>query len=141
MKKLVRLLPLILALAGCATDPTTGKPSASRSLDAISAALTKANADVAHYAPIVGKDLLLVGNILVQAECSPAMGLASQATSNVLKITAPNSASATKVESILATNTQVAQQLCPLVSAIEASVGQVPAGAPSQTVPAAPAAQ
>jgi hypothetical protein len=75
-------------------------------------------------------------NILVQAECSPAMGFASQAASNILKITAPSSSSAAQVQDILATNQAVAAQLCPLVSAIQASIGAVP----SQTIPATVAA-
>lgn len=127
MKKLAALI-LATSVAGCS----------SQSLTKFQSGLVSFNDKVATYAPIVGKDILLVGNILVTAECSPAMGLASQAATNVLTITAPTSSSASKAESILATNMAIAQQLCPLVTAIQAQIGAVPAGAkPTQTVPAA----
>jgi hypothetical protein len=128
-------LALAGPLAGCALNPD-GSIDWGGSVTQASSRINAANIAVAKYAPIVGKDLLMVGNILVQAECSPAMGLASQTASNILKITAPSSSSAAQVQDILATNQAVAAQLCPLVSAIQAAVGAVPKGAPSQTIPA-----
>jgi len=86
------------------------------------------------YAPVVGKDLIMVADILVTAECAPATSAASVAATNILKITAPTSKAATNVENALATNQQVAAQLCPLVSAIKTGVGAVPAGNPSQVI-------
>ena len=98
--------------------------------------LSGIDASVRKYAPIVGKDLVLIGDIIVQAECSPGLAPASGAVANVLNIVAPNSPAATKVEKVLATNTAVTGQLCPLVASIKTTVGAVPAGAPSQTIPA-----
>jgi len=114
-------LAVAASLAGCA---------------AITRDLQKADAAVDKYAPIVGKDLILVADILVQAECSPAMQSGSQVATNILKVVAPNSKSAVTVQNVLATNAQVAQQLCPFVTAIKASVGSVPQGNPTQVVPA-----
>jgi hypothetical protein len=119
MKKII-LLASTLALAGC--NVTTG--------------ITNTNAWFNKYGPIIGKDLIMVANILVTAECSPALAPTSQVATNILTITAPNSGSASKVKNVLATNVEVAQQLCPLVSAIKAQVGNVPNGTPSQVVPA-----
>ena len=102
------------------------------------AGLTKTNDWFNKYGPIIGKDIIMVGNILVQAECSPALGAATASGTSVLKIVAPNSSSANTVANILQTNYQVAQQLCPLISAIRTSVGNVPNVAPSQVIPASP---
>jgi hypothetical protein len=118
-KHIAVLAAAALALAGCAS---------------FQAKLESFNAKVTKYAPLVGKDLLMIANILVQAECSPALSPASQTAVNVLKVVAPDSPSASKVAGVLNTNVQVAQQLCPLVSAIEAQVGRVPKGAPSQVI-------
>ncbi len=97
--------------------------------------LTKVNLFATKYGPIVGKDIIMVANILVQAECSPALVPSTQVASNVLTIVAPNSSSANKVKSALQTNADIAAQLCPLVSAIKAQVGPVPSTAvPSQVV-------
>jgi hypothetical protein len=98
--------------------------------------LVKTNAWFNTYGPIIGKDLLMIANILVQAECSPALGATTATASNVLKIVAPNSSSANTVANVLQTNYQIAQQLCPLISAIRTSVGNVPNGVPSQVIPA-----
>lgn len=98
------------------------------------AGLDKVNVFANKYGPIIGKDTIMVANILVQAECSPALASASQVATNILNITAPTSDRANTVKTILATNVAVAQQLCPLVSAIKTQVGTVPNVAPSQTV-------
>jgi hypothetical protein len=117
----------LTVLTGCAT---------------FQADLAKVNVFANTYGPLIGKDIIMVGNILVQAECSPGLASGSQVATNVLKVIAPNSSSAQTVQNILATNVQIAAQLCPLVSAIKTSVGNVPNVAPSQvvTAPAAPAA-
>lgn len=124
-------LPLVLSLglAGCVTDPTTGR------ID-WTASITKADQTVRTYAPIIGKNLLMIGDILVQAECSPALSASSQTAVNILSIVAPTSAKAATVQSALQTNVKVAAELCPLVQAIQAKVGTVPAGVPVQTIPA-----
>jgi hypothetical protein len=118
------LLAAAFALGGCATFQQK---------------LEHFNDQVNKYAPVVGKDLLMIGNILVQAECSPALSPTSQTAVNILNVVAPNSASASKVASFLGTNQQVASQLCPLVEAIKTAVGKVPQGQPSQII-AAPVA-
>lgn len=121
MKKFAILSTFVIfgGLAGCAS---------------LTAKLTAFDNSVNKYAPVIGKDLIMVADILVTAECSPATKTASSVATNILKITAPNSKAATNVENALATNVQVADQLCPLVSAIKAGVGTVPAGIPSQVV-------
>lgn len=108
----------------------------------VTAWLVKANSAINTYAPIVGKDLLMIANILVQAECSPIAAPAAGTVTNVLNIVAPNSASAAKVSSVLETNAAIAAQLCPFYAAIKTAVGQVPNGAPTQiiAVPTTPAA-
>jgi len=122
MKKFILISALALGLAGC-----SGATFQSN--------LTKTNTWFNTYGPIIGKDIIMVSNILVQAECSPALASTTQVATNILKITAPNSSSAATVVNALNTNYAVAQQLCPLVSAIKASVGTVPNAAPSQVVP------
>lgn len=122
-----RIIPIILAiaLAGCSTAQFQTN-------------LTKVNTFANTYGPIVGKDLLMIANILVQAECSPGLAAGSTVAGNVLSIIAPNSSSVSKVTNILNTNVQVAAQLCPFIVALKASVGTVPAGTPSQVIPANP---
>lgn len=115
------LLVPVLFLAGCASFQTN---------------LAKVNTFANTYGPIIGKDLIMVANILVQAECSPALAASSATASNILSVVAPNSSSAQTVKNVLSTNVAVAQQLCPLVSAIRTSVGTVPNGTPSQVIPA-----
>ena len=121
MKKFAILSTFVIfgGLAGCAS---------------LTAKLTAFDNSVNKYAPVVGKDLIMVADILVTAECAPATSAASVAATNILKITAPTSKAATNVENALATNQQVAAQLCPLVSAIKTGVGAVPAGNPSQVI-------
>lgn len=104
-------------------------------LSQFQAGLTKVNIFATTYGPIVGKDLIMVSNIIVQAECSPLLGPATATAGNVLNIVAPNSSAAQKVGTALNTNFAVAQQLCPLVTAIAATVGKVPSGTPSQIIP------
>lgn len=120
MKKLLPLCLLVI-LGGCAT---------------VDSWISSVNTTVEKYAPVVGRDLIMVANILVTAECSPAVtnGSAASVTSNVLNIVAPNSKAASTVQSVLAVNSQVANQLCPYVGAIKAQVGAVPQGVPSQVV-------
>ena len=125
-----RIIPfaLVILLAGCTTAQQTQFQNG----------LTNANNFANKYGPLIGKDLILVANILVQAECSPALGTVSQTAVNILSIVAPNSSSAAKVGNALQINQQVANQLCPLYAALKVSVGTVPAGAPTQVIPATP---
>ncbi len=134
--RLFAALALCASLTGCALNPN-GSVNWSGSLSKATGGIYKANLAVAKYAPIVGKDLLMVGNIIVQAECSPVLSAATGAASNILKITAPSSSAAASVQNALAVNAAVAAQLCPLVTSIQAAVGSVPSGTPSQTIPAA----
>lgn len=120
MKKVLTVV-LCISLGGCASFDTF---------------LTNFDNRVNQYAPIIGRDLIMVANILVQAECSPALPAGNQVVSNVLNIVAPNSKAAVQVASVLQINSQVAAQLCPFVSAIRAQVGAVPQGTPSQVVTA-----
>lgn len=119
MKKLLVLCLVALSLTGCA---------------ALDKRLTELQSTVHKYAPIVGKNLLKVGDILITAECSPLTPIAGSQVTDVLNIVAPNSTAAGTVKTFFQTNAAVAQQLCPLVSAIKASVGAVPNGTPSQTI-------
>jgi len=96
--------------------------------------LTNVDAQVQKYAPVIGKDLIMVANILVTAECSPAVQTSGPVVNNVLNIVAPNSRAATNVQQALAANAAIAAQLCPYVTAIKAQVGIVPQGMPSQVV-------
>ena len=113
----------LLALAGC-----TGAQFQS--------GLTKTNTWFNTYGPIIGRDLIMVSNILIRAECSPGLASASGAASNVLNVVAPNSRTAQTVKDVLSTNVDITNQLCPLVASIRATVGTVPAGTPSQVVTA-----
>lgn len=119
MKKLVLVAGAMLALSGCAQ---------------FSAKLVAFDAKVNKYAPIIGKDLIMVADILVTAECSPATASGSVVASNILKIVAPNSRAASNVQNALVTNQAIADQLCPFVSAIKAGVGSIPSGNPSQVI-------
>jgi hypothetical protein len=109
----------------------------------VTTGINNTNLAVAKYAPLVGKDLLAIGSIIVQAECSPMLNPATQATEMALKILAPTSSSAASAESALATNQAVAATLCPLYQSIVTTVGVVPtvapSGAPIQSIPVAPA--
>lgn len=90
------------------------------------------------YAPLAGKDILLVDDILVTAYCSPALNTAGSTASNILNIVAPDSNAASRVANRLSTNVQITQQLCPAVAQIKALIGTVPAAAPSQTITTQP---
>lgn len=118
MKRVLAVV-LCFSLAGCS---------------GFNAWLTNFDNKVDQYAPIIGKDLIMVANILVQVECSPALPAAGQVASNVLNVVAPNTKAATQVANVLQINSQVAAQLCPFVTAIRAQVGAVPQGVPSQVV-------
>ena len=130
------MIALAVALGGCVTTNSDGTTTTISAGQSFQNKLTATNTWFNKYGPVIGKDLIMVANILVQAECSPALASSSATASNVLSIVAPNSSSAATVKNVLATNVQVAQQLCPLVSAIKASVGNVPNGTPTQVVPA-----
>lgn len=131
MRKLsVTALVGAVFLSGCTFDEAMTK---------IDAAIGRTNAAVAKYAPVIGRDLIMVGNIVVTAECSPMTPVAGAAAGNLLNVVAPDSKTAAKVSSALAANTAITQQLCPLVAAIQTQVGAVPKGTPSQVVAIDPA--
>jgi hypothetical protein len=130
------LIALAAPLAGCVTTNPDGTTTNISAGQAFQNGLTKADVFANKYGRIVGKDIIMVANILVIAECSPALGATTSTITNVLSIVAPNSSSAQTVGNVLSTNYQVAQQLCPLISAIKTSVGNVPNGNPTQVVPA-----
>jgi hypothetical protein len=119
MRKLLPVLTTAFMLSGCA---------------ALQNDLSEINVFANKYGPIIGRDLLMIANILVQAECSPLNPAATAVAGNILNIVAPDSPSAAKVGAVLAANAAVAQQLCPLVASIRAVPGLVPAGTPSQVV-------
>lgn len=120
MKKLI-VIALALSLGGCA---------------GFQGFLTNLNTNANQYSQLIGKDLIMIANILVTAECAPATQTAGQVAVNVLKIIAPNSKAANTVGNIMATNQAIAGQLCPFAAAIKASVGTVPSGVPTQVIPA-----
>lgn len=127
MKRVIAIV-LAFTLASCTTAQQTQ----------FQTGLTNANNWANKYGPIIGKDLIMIANILVQAECSPGLAAGSQVAGNVLSIIAPNSSSIVTVRNVLNTNIQVAQQLCPLLLSIKINTGNVPNGTPSQVVPASP---
>jgi len=110
---------VVLTLGGCAQ---------------FQAGLNKINIFATKYGPIIGKDLIMIGNILVQADCSPGLAAGSSTVANILRIIAPDRNGVNTAVKVLNTNVQVANQLCPLVASIEGTVGPVPAGTPSQVV-------
>lgn len=122
MIRKVLVVALCIALGGCAGFQTF---------------LTNLNTNANQYSQLIGKDLIMVANILVTAECAPATAAGSQVATNIINIVAPNSKAAATVTNVLQTNAQVAAVLCPFASAIKASVGTVPSGAPTQVIPAA----
>jgi len=132
------LLAACLSLGACALNPN-GSIDWKGSLSGVSANINHANLVMAKYAPLVGKDLLAIGSIIVQAECSPILNPATNATEQALKILAPNNAAAASAASALETNAAVAATLCPLYQSIVTAVGNVPtsapSGAPIQTIP------
>lgn len=101
----------------------------------------KVSDNVSKYAPILGKNLLLVGNIIIQAECSPLSAAVGQTAQNLLTIMAATSVAADVASNVLATNRAITEQICPLVSAIKATVGQVPTGPITASIPAPKAAR
>lgn len=118
---LFAVIGLALVLAGCA--------QVDRSLTRLSNFSNK-------YAPLIGKDLILVGNIIVQAECSPAIIPVTAQAISILNIVAPSSRAAQTVTGILQKNADITQKLCPLVASIRATVGPVPQNAvPVAVVP------
>ena len=119
MRKAALAIALVLPLAACA---------------GLQKELEKANIWANKYGPIIGKDIIMVSNILVQAECSPALAASSATAGNILKIVAPDSNRVNTVVGILNTNVKVADQLCPLLTAVKGSIGSVPNVQPSQTV-------
>jgi type IV pilus biogenesis protein CpaD/CtpE len=96
--------------------------------------ITELQSTVHKYAPLVGKNLLRVGDILVTASCSPLVGTVGDQIHKVLHIVAPNSNAADTVQAFFVTNAAVSAELCPLVTAVKATVGSVPTGTPTQTI-------
>lgn len=128
-----------VSLGGCVTN-SDGSINWGSSFTQASNNLNIFNAKVNQYAPIVGKDLIAIGNIIYQVECSPAMAPASQAAANVLSVLAPNSTAADKFQTRVQENDDIAAQLCPLVATIKVAVGNVPQTAtPAQVIAPAPA--
>lgn len=130
------LIALAVSLAGCITTNPDGTKTNVSAGAAFQTGLTNTNTWFNTYGPLIGKDLIMVANILVQAECSPGLAAGSQVAGNVLSIIAPNSSSIATVRNVLTTNLEVAQQLCPLLLAIKINAGAVPNGTPSQVIPA-----
>jgi hypothetical protein len=93
---------------------------------------------VAGISAINSQDVIKIGNAIVAVECSPALATGSAIAVNVLSIKAPNDTAVKDVVKALNTNLAVAATLCPAVNAIKASVGSVPATAPSQVISVAP---
>jgi len=124
----------VLALATAATVGFAGCTSSQ--VATFQKDLTSFSAGVATYAPIVGKDLVMIGQDIVLFECAPFASTASSALVNIINLTVSNQAAATRATNALATNTAVAAQLCPLYQTIKASIGSVPAGPPVASIPA-----
>lgn len=120
MLKIIISLVLSLALSGCATQ------------------LQRVDNWFKTYAPLVGENLILIGDIAVRAECSTTSQLVGGLAISVLKIVAKSYDEADYAAAALEANAAVAAQLCPAVAAIRASVGKVPAGIPSQVINIAP---
>jgi type IV pilus biogenesis protein CpaD/CtpE len=125
MKPLILVCAAALALSGCA-DPQKS--------------LTRLDNFTSKYAPLIGRDLIMVANIIVRAECSPGVAPATAQAISVLNIVAPSNSAAQIVISALQGNAAVTQRLCPLVASIQATIGAVPQNVvPSQIVPSTPA--
>jgi hypothetical protein len=120
------LLSSALLLGGCQT--------AGDALTSFSNWATNADAQVKKYAPVVGKALIALDDIVYQVECSPGMPAASQTAANILSIVAPNSTAADKFQTRVQQNDDIADQLCPLVNQIKIDVGNVPAGTPAEVI-------
>lgn len=125
VKALACIGALALTLAGCA--------SFQRSLVRLDNFTNK-------YGPIIGRDILMIGGIIVKAECSPVVVPATAQAISILNIVAPSSNAAQTVTAILQTNSEITQRICPLVASIRATVGAVnQMQVPSQVIPATPA--
>lgn len=136
--KIVAAAALALSLGGCVTN-SDGSINWGGSFTQFSNGLDVFNQKVNTYAPIVGKDLVEFANIVYQVECSPARQPVSGVAQNVLKIVAPSSTAADKLVTRLQQNDDVANQICPLVQSIQASVAAVPQTAtPSQVIATTP---
>lgn len=105
--------------------------------DTIDASLETFNSGVAKAAPLVGKGLLQIGNLIVSVQCSTYTPVVGGALVNSINIVAPDSDTAEKAADALAVDEALAGQLCPLAEAIVADVGTVPAGTPVAKLPAA----
>lgn len=129
-----------LTLGGCATDGTAGSfgESVGNGLTRFATFITGVDANVRKYAPIVGRTLIAIGDIVYQVECNPATPAAGKAAANIFKVLAPNTTAASKFETRVEENDEIAAQLCPLANQIVLAVGSVPAGPPSQVIPATP---
>lgn len=66
-----------------------------------------------------------IGDVIIAIECTPVQAAITTVTSNVLTIVAPDSKTANNIKNYLEIHRQVAEQLCPLVVAIRATVGNV----------------
>jgi hypothetical protein len=136
------LIVCAFVVAGCNTT-STGTSTATTStatggfgnfLTSVSNWAINADAQVTKYAPVVGKTLIALGDIIYQAECSPAMPVAGAVAANVLEIIAPNSTAADKFNTRIQQNDDIAAQICPLVDQIKIDVGSVPAGTPAEVI-------
>jgi len=119
MKKILLVVLIATSLGGCAY---------------LDKRITELQSTVHKYAPIVGKNLLRVCDILITAQCSPIVSVVGAQTERLLDIVAPNSVAASAVKTFFVTNSAIAEQLCPLVTSVKATVGSVPSGTPAQTI-------
>jgi len=109
-----------VALAGCA---------------ATSAFIDKADIFTKKYAPLVGKALVQVGDIVYQVECKTnAASSVGNTAAKVLKVVAPSSTAADKFQTRVQQNDDIAAQLCPLVTDIAVAIGKVPPGSVVQVI-------
>jgi hypothetical protein len=133
MRKLLLLAALGVALAGC--NQTVGGAITSASNWA-----TNADAAVKKYAPIVGKTLVKLGDIVYQVECkTTAASSVAHTSSKILNVVAPSSTAASKFATRVQQNDDLAAQLCPLVDDIKVAVGSVPqTAAPAQVIATTP---
>lgn len=138
MKKKLLGLALVVGLsaglAGCLGLPSLGQ---------VSSSITTFNQNVGRIAPIVGKDVILLGDALVQIECSPAMQLLANGATAAIAVTGSTNSTALTAQSYLQNNAKIAAALCPVYQGVRASivaqVAPLPTSTPSQviSVPAA----
>jgi type IV pilus biogenesis protein CpaD/CtpE len=121
IKRILLVAMIAVSLAGCAV---------------LDKRIAELQSTVHRYAPIVGKNLLRVGDILITAQCSAIVPAGIQTADNILNIVAPNSAASIAVKAFFVTNSAITAQLCPFVTSVKASVGNVPNGTPVQTIAA-----